>query len=100
MNAVCRPRCRKSWEDMANHPSAEKRNRQTTRRRLRNRVARGHMRTAIKAAYKAIGESDKQQAGTLTKEAVRLIDRAYGKGVIKRNTASRLISKLTRQLGS
>jgi len=85
---------------MANHPSAEKRNRQATKRRLRNRVVRGHMRTAIKAAYRAIGEGSKEQAGALTREAVRLIDRAYGKGVIKRNTASRLISKLTRQMGA
>jgi small subunit ribosomal protein S20 len=58
------------------------------------------MRTAIKAAYRAIGEGNREQAGALTREAVRLIDRAYGKGVIKRNTASRLISKLTRQLGA
>ncbi len=85
---------------MANHPSAEKRDRQTTKRRLRNRVARGHMRTAIKAAYKAIGEGSKEQAGAAAKDAIRLIDRAYGKGIIKRNTASRLISKLTRQLGA
>ncbi|MBW2262927.1 MAG: 30S ribosomal protein S20 [Deltaproteobacteria bacterium] len=85
---------------MANHPSAKKRNRQTVKRRLRNRVTRGHMRTAIKAAYKAIGEGKKDQTGALTKEAVRLIDRAYSKGVIKRNTASHLISKLTRQTGA
>jgi small subunit ribosomal protein S20 len=81
---------------MANHPSAAKRNRQTIKRRLRNRVARGHMRTAIKAAYKAIEEGSKEKA-SLTRDAVQLIDRAYGKGVIKRNTASRLVSKLTRQ---
>ena len=91
---------RKIWKDMAIHPSAEKRNRQTTKRRLRNRVARGHMRTAIKAAYKAIEEGNKDEAGKLTSEAVRLIDRAYGKGIIKRNTASRLVSKLTRQRGA
>jgi len=85
---------------MATHPSAKKRNRQTIKRRLTNRTTRGHMRTAIKAAYKAIEDGKKDQAGALTKEAIRLVDRAYGKGVIKRNTASRLISKLARHTGA
>ena len=85
---------------MANHPSAKKRHRQTIKRRLRNRLARGRMRTAIKAAYRAAGEGRKDDAASLAKQAVRLIDRAYDKGVIKRNTASRLISKLTRQVGA
>jgi small subunit ribosomal protein S20 len=85
---------------MANHPSAEKRHRQTTKHRLRNRLTRGKMRTAIKAAYKALGEGRKDEARTLAQEALKLIDRAYGKGVIKRNTASRLISKLTRQVNA
>jgi len=79
---------------MANHPSAEKRNRQATKQRLRNRTVRGRMRTAIKATLKAIEEGRKEDAQALAKESYRLIDRAYSKNVVKRNKASRLISRL------
>jgi small subunit ribosomal protein S20 len=82
---------------MANHPSAKKRKRQTVKRRMRNRLARGKMRTALKAAYKALEEEKKDDGKTLSNEAIRLVDRAYGSGIIRRNTASRLISKLTRR---
>jgi small subunit ribosomal protein S20 len=85
---------------MANHPSAEKRNRQTTKRRLRNRIVRGRMRTAIKATMQAIEEGRGDEAKTLAHEASRLIERAYSKGVVKRNTASRLISKLSRRVSA
>jgi small subunit ribosomal protein S20 len=84
---------------MANHPSAEKRHRQTIKRRIRNRNVRGRMRTAIKATYSALSEGDTTEAKKRAVEARRLIDRAYSKGVLKRNTASRLISKLSRHVG-
>jgi len=80
---------------MAQHPSAEKRHRQTTKRRTRNRVTRGSMRTAIKAVEKALSEGKKGEAKTLAGAAIHLIDRACVKGVIKANTASRLVSNLT-----
>lgn len=85
---------------MANHPSAEKRHRQTIKRRLRNRLVRGKMRTALKSALHAIEEGRTDEAKDLTMQATRLIERAYSKGVLKRNTASRLISKLNRRVSA
>lgn len=80
---------------MANNKQAEKRSRQRDKRRARNRINLGAMRTAVKQARAAIagGEGDK---ASLVKKAVQLVDKAVTKGAIKRQTASRTISRLTR----
>jgi small subunit ribosomal protein S20 len=81
---------------VANHKSAEKRNRQRAKRQLRNRVSLGAMRTALKKARAAlVGKS--AESATLVKQAVTQIDKAVTKGVLHRRTASRLISRLTRR---
>lgn len=81
---------------MASHKSAEKRNRQTPKRTLRNRLALGAMRTALKKARVAL-DGKSADAGALVKQAVRAIDKAVTKGVLQKRTASRLISRLTRR---
>lgn len=81
---------------MANHKSAEKRNRQRPKRQLRNRMALGAMRTALKKARTALESKSTDSAG-LVKQAVRAIDKAVSKGVLQKRAASRLISRLTRR---
>jgi len=78
-----------------NHKSADKRNRQRIKRRLRNRVALGKLRTALKEARVAIGSKD-PEAPKLVRAAISFIDRAVSKGAVKRRTASRYIARLTR----
>ena len=78
---------------MANNKSAIKRIRQNEKRRLRNRLTIGSMRTAIKKARAAVdGKAD--NASELVKAAGAAIDRAVSKGAIKRTTGSRYISRL------
>ena len=81
---------------MANHKSAEKRIRQTEKRRIRNRVQRGNMRSSIKAVRTALETGNIDEASTLLKTAVACIDGTASKGVVHRNAASRKISRLTR----
>ena len=81
---------------MPNHKSAEKRDRQREKRRLANRAVMGRMRTAIKMARDAIAEK-KPEASKLVAEAVQFIDKAVSKGALKRNTASRYISRLVKR---
>lgn len=81
---------------MPNHKSAEKRVRQRDKRHLRNRIALGSMRTAIYTARKAV-DTGAGNAQEVVKNAVALIDRAVSKGALKRKTASRYISRLTRR---
>jgi ribosomal protein S20 len=53
------------------------------------------MRTAIKKLRSAIVAKNAKQAGELLKPALRLVDRAGGRGLIKQGAASRQASRLT-----
>ena len=78
---------------MANK-SAEKRERQEERRRLRNRMAKSTMRTAIKKFDAAVAAGDKDAAVKALAERSKLLDTVAGKGIIHRNTAARKKSRL------
>ena len=78
---------------MANK-SAEKRERQEARRRLRNRMAKSTMRTAIKKFDAAVAAGDKAAAEQAMAEINKLLDTVAGKGIIHRNTAARKKSRL------
>ena len=83
---------------MANHPSAERRNRQRIRRTARNRVTRGAMRTALKKARSAIAAGNLEEAKGLMKIVESRIDKAATKGALHRRTAARLKSRFFAQL--
>ncbi len=78
---------------MANK-SAEKRERQEAKRRLRNRMAKSTMRTAIKKFDAAVAAGDKDAAVKALAESNKLLDTVAGKGIIHRNTAARKKSRL------
>ena len=78
---------------MANIKSAEKQNRKMIKNRARNRAAMGSLRTAVKAARTAV-DGKAANAAELVKDAVSIIDSAVTKGILKRQTASRYVSRL------
>jgi small subunit ribosomal protein S20 len=80
---------------VANVQSAEKRNRQRIKRRQRNLAHKTRMRTAEKRVRSALAAKNTNEAKNSLAEAVKLIARAAQRGVIKRETASRHISRLT-----
>lgn len=79
---------------MANIKSAEKRARQTVKRRARNVAGRSKLRTAIKNVVNAVEAGNKEEAAARLKVAVPVIDSAVNKGLIHRNKASRHKSHL------
>ncbi len=81
---------------MANVASAEKRNRQRIKRRARNLSHLTPMRTYVKRAVAAVAGKDPVKAKDAVAKAIRFIDKAAQKGVIKKATASRKISRLSR----
>lgn len=82
---------------MANIASAEKQNRKMIKHRARNRAAMATLRTAVKKARSAV-DAKQADAAAVVKEAISIIDGAVSKGILKRNTASRYVSRLaTRQ---
>jgi small subunit ribosomal protein S20 len=80
---------------VANHPQAKKRSRQSVKRASRNRHIRSTMRTFVKRLRAAIDDGNAAEAQELLKVARQQIDSAAGKGVLKRETASRTVSRLT-----
>ena len=78
---------------MANIASAEKQNRKMIKHRARNRAAMATLRTAVKKARAAVDEKS-NDASALVREAVSIIDSAVTKGILKRRTASRYVSRL------
>jgi small subunit ribosomal protein S20 len=85
---------------VANHKSAEKRNRQNKIRNARNTHIRSTMRSYIKKIRTAITEGDTDTAKTLIEKAVPYIDKAASKGVIHKATASRKISRLAKLINT
>ena len=83
---------------MANHPSAEKRNRQRIKRTARNRAIKGAVRTHMKTVRAAIDAKDPKAAKDALAAATVAIDRAASKGAVPRKTASRRVSRLAAQV--
>ncbi len=81
---------------MANHPSAEKRNRQRVKRTLRNRGIRSAVRTQVKSVRTAIAAKDPTATAEALKQASIALAKAAVKGGIPKKTASRRISRLAR----
>jgi small subunit ribosomal protein S20 len=81
---------------VAQHKSAEKRARQSERRRTRNRAVTSALRTRVKAVREAIAAGDKTAAAAKLHEAEKALRKAATKGIVKKETASRQVSRLAR----
>ncbi len=80
---------------MPNHKSAEKRVRQSEKRRQINRSHRTRLRTSIKKLRGALTSADAGELKTLLPETISTIDKAVQKGVLHKNAAARYKSRLT-----
>lgn len=85
---------------MANHKSAEKRIRQTAKRRLRNRTSLTRMRSAVKKLRVAVDEGDQKVAQDLLLPTLSIVDRTAQKGVIHANKAARTKSRLSKAVAA
>ena len=83
---------------MAHHPSAKKRIRQTLKRTEINRSRTSRIRTFIRKVEVAVASGDPQAAQSALRQAEPEIRRGVNKGVLKLNTASRRISRLSKKV--
>ena len=83
---------------MANIQSAKKRIRQTVSRTTRNVARRSRIRTFIRRVEDAIITGDKIKAADALRVAQPEIMKGVTKGVLKKNTASRKVSRLTHRV--
>ena len=84
---------------MANSKSAEKRARQNKSRYELKHAQRSVVRTAMKNVNKAI-ESKDSKLGDVFKNAQSIVDNMANKGVIHKNKAARIKSRLNKKVKS
>ncbi len=85
---------------MANIKSQMKRNRQNEKRRIANKSVRSELRTGIKAAVTAAESGNEADARKALRLAQIRIDKAASAGVMRKQTAARRKSQLTKQVNS
>lgn len=81
---------------MAVHPSVIKRHRQSLKKKARNQETKSKLRTLIKKARQAIASQDQEKSSAEIRGVDKALGKAVSKGIIKRNTASRWMSRLSR----
>lgn len=82
---------------MPNTRSARKRVRQAERNRLRNRMYKSRIKTAIRRLEEALATGNAEAIDASLRKALSAIDRAAVRGAIHRNTAARRKSRLMRR---
>ena len=83
---------------MANTRSAQKRNRQSVKRRARNLSVRNNVKSMVRKAREAIIAGDPAKAKEALRVATRVLDRASTKGVLHAGNAARRIARLAHML--
>jgi len=78
--------------------SAAKRLRQNTVRRARNRSLKHELRTRCKRVLEVVDEGNVAEAETVFRTTAKRLDQAAAKGVIHRNAAARLKSRLSAKI--
>ncbi len=82
------------------HKSTIRRVRQSERRRKRNRAALSVVKNVIKKVHEALEGKKADDAQASLRIATAALSKAVTKGVMKRNTASRRVSRLTIRVNS
>ena len=85
---------------MGHHASALKQERQSIKRRARNRRNLSQLKTHVRRLRAAIEKGDAEAAKKLLPGAVSEIDKAAKKGVVHDNAASRYKSRLSRKVNA
>ena len=85
---------------MANHFSALKRARQTTKRTANNRANTSRLRTALRGFRETLQTGDGKKAQAAFSSTVSMIDKAVKTGTIHKNTAARYKSRLNARLAA
>ena len=83
---------------MANHASAKKRIRRNARMEIINKVRKNRVRSFIKKVEMAIDKADKTEAQKAFVEAQPEMHKSVTRGVFKKNTISRKLSRLSSKI--
>lgn len=85
---------------MPKHRTVLKRQRQNLRRRMINKTARTRLRSQLKKLRALIASGAEEEARQALAATIAIIDKSITKGVIHKNAAARLKSRLSRQVNA
>jgi len=85
---------------LANHKSAIKRHKQSLKRNKRNTAVKSSLKSITKKVETAVANNNAEDAAVVLKQAVVALDKAAGKGIVHKKTASRKISRLTKKVNA
>lgn len=85
---------------MANHKSAQKRAKQTIKKTERNRYYRTRLKNIVKAVRSAVEDGNKEAANEAFRVANKQLHHFVSKGFLKKETASRKVSRLNKLVNS
>jgi len=83
---------------MANHKSSKKRAKQAVVRNIRNNFFRTRLKNVLKAVIAGIEAKDEKQANESFLKANKYIHHCVSKGILKKNTAARKVSRLHKKV--
>jgi small subunit ribosomal protein S20 len=79
---------------MANHKSSAKRAKQTLVKTERNRFYKSRIKNVTKDVLSAVEANDKEKATVAMKTANKYMHHCIAKGILKKGTAARKVSRL------
>ena len=85
---------------MANHASAAKRARQTIKRTERNRFYKTRIKNMTRTLKEAVEAGDSTKAAEALKVVNKNFHKYVSKGILKKNTAARKVSRLSKLVKS
>jgi small subunit ribosomal protein S20 len=80
---------------MPTSKSAKKRMKQNEQRRLRNRAGRNALKTQVRKVREALDAKNLPQAEAELRQAAKKLDQTAAKGIVHRNLAARVKSRLS-----
>jgi small subunit ribosomal protein S20 len=80
--------------------SAIKALRQDKKRASRNKKVKSDITALVRKVRKAVVKKDRDKAADWLKQAIKRIDKAVQKGIIKKNTAARKKSRLSKAVNA
>ncbi len=83
---------------MANIKSSKKAIKVIAKKTENNHELKARVKNCIRNCDKAIESGNKEEAQNILKDVQKYIDKAFAKGLIKRNTADRQKSRLTQKV--
>ena len=85
---------------MPNIKSAKKRMRSNAKKAEVNNLVYGSMKTAVKKFEREVKAGNKEESGNNLNIAVQRIDKAKNSGLVHKNKAARLKSRLTKMMNN